>query len=372
MNVDKPTTRSSQRRPLPCRGLPRRRPSRAAPPLLAAALVALLCAGLVRLPQPATALSPQAEVFSVTRKPASLEQLQSQAAETHRQMKELQEQMEAVVQRAEAARVRLDAASTQLAATRLLLTAAQSDLDRQQALVSDRLAAIYKNRRYTWMDALANVSSFAQAETAVRMLQLVAEQDRRAETELERLTGEVDALAATVEAQRSEALAAQAEIDAERAALAQKLAERRALLKDLTARIETMLGYGPIPGARGGRYTQVTWAKALLQALNMPVTVQNVAAVTAWEMAEGGHWYNVAHYNPLNTTWRMPGATSMNSVGVKAYRSWEQGFQATILTLHNGLYGDILGALERGDDAQAVADAVAASPWGTNHFTVRS
>jgi hypothetical protein len=66
----------------------------------------------------------------------------------------------------------------------------------------------------------------------------------------------------------------------------------------------------------------------------------------------------------------MPGSTSMNSVGVKAYASWAQGFEATLKTLHNGYYGGILAALRRGDDAQDVADAVASSPWGTNSFDV--
>jgi hypothetical protein len=85
-------------------------------------------------------------------------------------------------------------------------------------------------------------------------------------------------------------------------------------------------------------------------------------------MAEGGHWYNTAYFNPLNTTQGMPGATSMNSVGVKAYSSWAVGLRATVITLHNGFYDGILAALRRGEDAQAVADAVAASPWGTGSF----
>jgi hypothetical protein len=107
---------------------------------------------------------------------------------------------------------------------------------------------------------------------------------------------------------------------------------------------------------------------SLLRQLMLPVTQDNVAALTAWEMAEGGHWNNTAHYNPLNTTQPEPGATSMNSVGVKAYVSWAQGFLATIVTLHNGRYDAILAALASGNDASAVAQAVAASPWGTGNF----
>ena len=97
--------------------------------------------------------------------------------------------------------------------------------------------------------------------------------------------------------------------------------------------------------AKNGQFTQLTWAKALLVAMRLPVTADNVAAVTAWEMAEGGHWYNTAYYNPLNTTQDMPGATVFNSVGVKAYTSWKQGLEATVKTMKNGYYGGIIEAL---------------------------
>ena len=87
-------------------------------------------------------------------------------------------------------------------------------------------------------------------------------------------------------------------------------------------------------------------------------------------MAEGGNWFNGARYNPLDTTLPEPGATDMNSVGVKAYTSWSEGLAATVETLENGLYGNILAALSAGDNAPAVAAAVAVSPWGTEPFNI--
>jgi CHAP domain len=123
----------------------------------------------------------------------------------------------------------------------------------------------------------------------------------------------------------------------------------------------------PAPTDSGGKkkaYTQETWAAALLQALSIEQTPANMQALVGWERAEGGHWQNDAKFNPLNTTQSMPGSTSINSVGVKAYRSWEQGFQATVKTLHNGHYGPILSALKSSSPA-AVANAIDASPWGT-------
>jgi hypothetical protein len=118
----------------------------------------------------------------------------------------------------------------------------------------------------------------------------------------------------------------------------------------------------------GGASDEATWAKQLLTALGKPVTPTNLSAITAWAKAEGGNWHNTAKFNPLNTTQNATGATSMNSVGVKSYTSWQQGMQATVDTLNNGRYGGILAALSTGTSDQAVRAAVARSPWGTGAF----
>ena len=117
-----------------------------------------------------------------------------------------------------------------------------------------------------------------------------------------------------------------------------------------------------------GQYTPDSWAHALLRADGLPRTGCNIAAITAWERAEGGHWHNTARYNPLDTEQQEPGSRSMNSVGVQAYTSWKQGLRATVTTLNNGNYGAVLSALQSGSNAQAVANAVGASPWGTGGF----
>lgn len=119
-------------------------------------------------------------------------------------------------------------------------------------------------------------------------------------------------------------------------------------------------------------YTPTTWARALLATIGAPVTDANVQAVTAWEAAEGGNWHNTASYNPLNTTLREPGSHGVNSAGVQAYTSWDQGLQATADTLAAGRYANIRAALASGNDAQGVADAILASPWGTQSLSLGS
>lgn len=116
--------------------------------------------------------------------------------------------------------------------------------------------------------------------------------------------------------------------------------------------------------------TPEVWAEALLLELGDPATPDNVAAIEAWEHAEGGHWHNSAEFNPLNTTQPWPGSHPINSKGVQAYSSWGDGTAATVKTLRNGRYGSVLSMLSEGDCAQCVANAVTVSPWGTGAFTV--
>jgi len=104
------------------------------------------------------------------------------------------------------------------------------------------------------------------------------------------------------------------------------------------------------------------WCVSLLDRLGYPVTSESLRGLVAWIEAES----NAASLrNPLATTMGAPGAHNANSVGVKGYPSDEIGLDATVQTLHNGHYAEILAALERGDSALAITEAVARSPWGT-------
>jgi hypothetical protein len=104
------------------------------------------------------------------------------------------------------------------------------------------------------------------------------------------------------------------------------------------------------------------WAKDFLTQLGAPVTASNVQAISAWEQAEG----TKATFNPLATTQGgYAGETQFNSVGVKNFATYQDGLDANVKVITNGLYGNILTALQQGNNAMAVAQAVANSPWGT-------
>lgn len=117
--------------------------------------------------------------------------------------------------------------------------------------------------------------------------------------------------------------------------------------------------------------TKQAWAGSLLKRLGIKDSPGARKALVGWADAEGGHFHNRATFNVLNTTQEMPGAGNTGAQGnIKVYTSWGQGLDATVKTLENGKYGGILTALKKGD-ANGVANAIGASPWGTSADLIR-
>lgn len=97
-------------------------------------------------------------------------------------------------------------------------------------------------------------------------------------------------------------------------------------------------------------------------------TAGNDAVLVAWAQKEGGYWHNSAYGNPLGTTKKEPGSTSINSVGVQSYTSWRQGLAATVAMFKQGNMSGILSALAGGSPNPAnTAVAIGDSPWLNGH-----
>jgi hypothetical protein len=134
----------------------------------------------------------------------------------------------------------------------------------------------------------------------------------------------------------------------------------------------------------GPAYTQTQVAIAILRTGDWAYNVQQtISALVTWFAMEGGagpQWGisgNTADYNPLNTSLQMPTSgppyTSVNfntrvpGPGIQAYTSWEQGIQATVLTLQENQtgYAAIVSVLNNGGTCAQLRAAVIASAWGT-------
>jgi hypothetical protein len=111
--------------------------------------------------------------------------------------------------------------------------------------------------------------------------------------------------------------------------------------------------------------------KSVLKCIGAEPTKSNMLFLYAWRQAEGGGAKN----NPFNTTQKMEGATNYNKIGVKNYRTSEDGIKATCKTLINGRnkygYDKIIDGLKNDVGLSKLSDAVVSSKWGTKDLLSR-
>lgn len=116
--------------------------------------------------------------------------------------------------------------------------------------------------------------------------------------------------------------------------------------------------------------------KSILKGIGAPITDENMKFFYAWRQAEGGKAKN----NPFNTTQPKPNSTFYNCLkkgisgckaGVRNYMSSRDGIDATVKTIKNGRYQNIIDALKSGDSAEKAAQALKSSPWGTGQLALK-
>jgi len=127
--------------------------------------------------------------------------------------------------------------------------------------------------------------------------------------------------------------------------------------------------------AGDGSVSRDAWAVDLLRHLgNTQPSPTTVAMLVEWSLAEDGCMHNCGYSsawernNWLNST--MPGYgayATIDSDGVKAYPDYESGMAATVATLTNGLYDDIVTGLQTNNPDLAYR-ALIASPWSSNRY----
>lgn len=206
----------------------------------AAALTLAAAAALFAAPPPAAATG-TVKVLIAGKAPTTLPELTRAAAKVRAQIHRLDEQLEMAAERYNAGRMRLDAIDAELTRSRLQLTATKAVLQRQQELLGRRVAEMYKMGEYGWLEMLLNAGGFSDAETQVAFFRLIREQDRLEQQRLQRLGAEVQAIEAKIADRREQALEIQSELDADRALVEQKLAQRQQILDGLDGKIKAIL-----------------------------------------------------------------------------------------------------------------------------------
>ena len=209
----------------------------------------------------------------------------------------------------------------------------------------------------TYTNAIA--SRNAQLADAVRTIAFELQRREQEETALQ--LQQQDSLTRLTEKQR---VLTERFIDQQQriAGLARDHAEVRALLAQLQKQLRAEELAAALEALRNGTpLTFGQWAQYFLKEMHAPVTRNNLIVVVAWEVAE----YTQAQWNPLATTYPMPGASEFNGHGVRNYVSLEQGLDATRLTLQHCCYGyeAIIANLARNADPMTTGKAINQSRW---------
>lgn len=102
---------------------------------------------------------------------------------------------------------------------------------------------------------------------------------------------------------------------------------------------------------------------------NEQPTPATLAFVVEWSLVEDSSNGAIGRNNPWNTT--QPGFNetgTINGDGVKSYASWHDGLAATVHTLTNGYYDEVVIGLQTNDPDRAMAGLIA-SPWDALHYS---
>lgn len=106
----------------------------------------------------------------------------------------------------------------------------------------------------------------------------------------------------------------------------------------------------------------------VLQYMGVLPTTNNVTFLKTWQSFEGGNAKN----NPLNTTYKLTGATNYNTAGVKNYETDNDGIKATTKTLLLNYYKPIVKGLKENQPLSYYKNNTdvnkALKTWGTIGF----
>lgn len=104
------------------------------------------------------------------------------------------------------------------------------------------------------------------------------------------------------------------------------------------------------------------FTRAVFERLTIPITGARLAFGVAWAAYESTDAKN----NPWATTLTTKNSTEFNRDGVKNYPTFQDGVDATVLTLLNTDYSNLLRVLrDVGSTMREIRGALNASPWGS-------
>jgi peptidoglycan hydrolase CwlO-like protein len=338
-----------------------------------AAVLALSAALAVTAPARAQDNETTSTELEVAR--AKVHDLERKIRSGEAQLSTLKERLADLSQQVGAETATLVSTRRHLSSTGRRLAATKARLQGIQDRMKDRARNVYKRGPTSLIDVVLGAKTLAQFSSRMTYAAAIARQDsnlmlqvrklraevtkqrdaqRRLEREQAREVSSLRARQATVQSTLAESLATVSD-------LAKQRLEAQQLVFQLASKLgNELFGLRQVAG-HGMTLTYGEWGSAFLTKIGAPVTRNNLVVMVAWQTAEG----TLATWNPLATTYNMPGATPYNSVGVRNYTSLDQGLEATMRTLQvpgHG-YGEIVSGLKSAAKPMDTGNAINASDW---------
>ncbi|HVL80191.1 MAG TPA: hypothetical protein VM840_01195 [Actinomycetota bacterium] len=339
---------------------------------LRCAAVALLLASVAALGAPAAA-DPRKEL-EATR--ARLRELETRITSQQDRVQGLASELGRLVETLGQQEQDFAAIRRELRQTEARLLAQQGERAALQQRLRARARDVYKRGPTPFLHIVLRSGSMSELGTVAGYASRALGRDARLIESLETVEGALqDQVAAHAELLGVESASLRS-LRAEHRTLARAFEDQQRALEELSrARTEAQALIASLRGRiraselsglerAAGRGTPISfgeWAGHFLRHMGAPVTRSNQVVVVAWQAAE----YTKATWNPLATSYHMPGATVFNSHGVRNYVSLEQGVHASVATLRrpNRGYEPVVAAFMAGNDAMATARAINASMW---------
>ena len=209
--------------------------------LAALTLALFFAAPSLATPAPSSPYATPSPSASADTLDADLASARSQAAQVRAEVATLDHQTEVLIEKYNLARAQLDDLNAQLIAMRGDLARAQMQLDVARSVLGERMADIYKNGGLSVFDIILGVGDLTEIDTQIDYFQQISQADRDTVAGIETLEGNVTHLTTQIEDDRAEALRKEQELRARRADVEDRLAQRRAILADLNARVKSLV-----------------------------------------------------------------------------------------------------------------------------------
>jgi cell wall-associated NlpC family hydrolase len=167
-----------------------------------------------------------------------IQTIESQAEAVKTEMAVLNHELERVVELHNTTRVQLDQLTLELADSRVRLDYALMQHGKQERLVSDRLAAVYKAGEINMISVLMNSSSLSDFYEQSRYIAKINEQDNKLELQFRESAESVQALTDEIDQKRSNQMSLERQLGEQKSQIENRIKDRQTKIDQLDGQVQ--------------------------------------------------------------------------------------------------------------------------------------